>query len=208
MTVVTIPAETRRQRKKSAIRSRIITAGIELFSAQGIASVTVDQIAKAADIGKGTIYNYFRTKEHIVVGFMVELERKVQAELQRFTASTGSLDSILSDFIRFQFRQKKPHYKFVRVFLAHMFLRTEQFVPYLAEMQEVIDPPLEQLLRSLQQRGALRADVNLQELVTIFKTVQLGLTALWAIEGPPFRATEHVLKQEMMLFCEGLKETT
>jgi len=54
----------------------------------------------------------------------------------------------------------------------------------------------------------LRKDINLTELILVFKTMQLGLTALWAVEGPPFRATEYVLQQEIRLFCEGLKETT
>ncbi len=33
----------------------------------------------------------------------------------------------------------------------------------------------------------------------------LGLTALWAIEGPPFRGAEHALQQQVKLFCEGLE---
>ena len=89
-----------------------------------------------------------------------------------------------------------------------MFLRTEEFLPYMAEMQKAIDPPLENLLRSLQQRGAIRSDVHLPELLKVFKTIQLGLTALWAIEGPSFRKTEPTVKLEMMLFCKGLGVAT
>lgn len=35
--------------------------------------------------------------------------------------------------------------------------------------------------------------------------MHLGLTALWAVEAPPFLGTEMVLKQEMKFFCEGLE---
>jgi AcrR family transcriptional regulator len=202
--MVTNPAESRRERKKAAVRARIVAAGIELFSRHGIADVTVDQIAEAVDIGKGTIYNYFQTKEDIVVAFMVDLERRVQAKLSRFSASKAPVDSILTDFIRLQFKLKTPHNAFVRVFLGQMFSHTEQFIPYMAEMQKVIDPPLEKLLSGLQQRGAIRTDVSLPELILVFKTIHLGLTALWAVEGPPFRAAERILKQEIKLFCQGL----
>ena len=205
MTPVTNTDKSRRARKKAAVRARIVTAGIELFSRHGIAEVTVDQIAEAADVGKGTIYNYFQTKEDIVVAFMIDLERRVQARLSRFTASEASLHSILTAFIRFQFRLKAHHHDFVRVFLGQMFLHTGQFVPYMAEMQRVIDPPLETLFGDLQRRGAIRTDMSLPELILVFKTIQLGLTALWAIEGPPFRTAKRTLKQEMTLFCEGLK---
>ena len=208
MTRVITPQGSRRERKKLAFRSRIIAVAIELFSRDGIENVTVEQIAEAADIGKGTVYNYFETKEDIVVAFMVELERRVQARVQRLTATTGSLDSILAEFVRQQFRLKKRYHTFVRVFLGQMFLHTDSFLPYMSEMQKAIDPPMDELFRALQQRGLLRKDVNVAELILIFKTIQLGLTALWAVEGPPFRGTEHVLKQEIRLFCEGLKETT
>lgn len=204
--MVTSGVKSRRERKKDAVRSRIIATGIELFTRHGITDVTVDQIAEAADVGKGTIYNYFQTKEDIVVAFMVDLECKVQAELHRFTTSRKSVDSVLTDFIRLQFRQKTRYHKFVRVFLAQMFLRTEQFFPYLVDMQKVIDPPLEILFRSLQERGAIRGNLLLPELIQTFKTIHLGLTALWAMEGPPFHQTERALKQQVKLFCEGVKE--
>jgi AcrR family transcriptional regulator len=189
MTTVTKEDKSRRARKKADVRARIVAAGIDLFSRHGIAEVTVDQIAEAADIGKGTIYNYFQTKEDIVVAFMVDIERRVQARLSRFTAPEASLDAILTAFIRFQFRLKARHHEFVRAFLGQM----------------IIDPPLESLFRNLQHRGAIRTDISLPELILVFKTIHLGLTALWAIEGPPFRASERTLKQEMTLFCEGLK---
>jgi hypothetical protein len=75
----------------------------------------------------------------------------------------------------------------------------------MAEMQKAIDPPLEKLFGHLQQRGAIRRDIHLPDLIMIFKTIQLGLTAMWAVEGPPFRATESIVRQQMMLFCKGLE---
>jgi AcrR family transcriptional regulator len=208
MTTVMAKAKPRRERKKAAVRAHILTTAIELFSQHGIDSVTVDQIADAADIGKGTVYNYFSTKEDIVVAFMVDFETRVQAKVRRLATSKGSLESILAGFIRFQFQMKKPYHQFVRVFLGQMFLRTEQFIPYMVEMQKTIDPPLEALFRGLQERGLMRKDVPLPELVLIFKTVHLGLTSLWAVEGPPFKVTEKTLKQEIKLFCQGLRTTT
>jgi TetR/AcrR family fatty acid metabolism transcriptional regulator len=205
MNTVTKALDSRRARKKAAIRERIVTTGIELFSRHGIADVTVEQIAEAADIGKGTVYNYFQTKEDIVVAFMLDVERRVQAKLGKFTASKAPAEEVLSQFIRMQFRMKARRVDFVRAMLRQMFTHTDKFVPYMVEMQKIIDPALEALFRSLQDRGAIRDDLNITELIGIFKTMHMGLTALWAIEGPPFRSTERVVRQEMKLFCEGLK---
>jgi len=204
MTVVTSKM-SRRSRKKEAIRSQIIAAAIELFSQHGISGVTVDQIAEAADVGKGTIYNYFQTKEDIVVAFMAAFEGKVQAKLRDVGTSQSPLAEVLTEFIRLQLRMKKRYHPFVRVFLGQMFLHTDQFLPHMAKIQKTMDPQLQELLRDLQQRGAIRPDINVSDLIVVFKTVQLGLTALWAIEGPPFTATERTLVQEIRLLCEGLE---
>jgi len=195
---------SRRERKKTTTRAQILTTAIELFSRHGLDAVTVDQIAEAADVGKGTIYNYFKTKEDVVVAFMAAIESRVQSKLGHLVASAGSLDLILAQFIEFQFRLKKQYYQFVRVVLGQMFVNTEHFLPYMIEMQKVIDPQLEALFLRLQKRGLLRADIDLPQLTLAFKTMHLGLTALWAIEGPPFRQTTETLRQEMKFFCEGI----
>jgi AcrR family transcriptional regulator len=205
MTVVIPENRSRRARKKAALRDHIMTVAIRLFSREGINAVTVDRIAEAADVGKGTIYNYFQTKEDIVVAFMVDVEHKVQARLGRFTQSKKPLHSVLAEFLLHQFHLKASYREFVRVFLGHLFLQTEQFIPYMTEIQQVVDPPLEALFRVLQERGKVRKDMNLPDLIMAFKTIHLGITALWVVEGPPFRTTERVLRRQMKLFSQGLE---
>jgi AcrR family transcriptional regulator len=201
----------RRERKKAATRRAIIETAVRLFGGHGIDAVTVEQIAAAADIGKGTIYNYFPTKEDIVVAFMVDLESQVQVKVQARASHRAQRDAqrsvaaILIDFVQRQFELKRRHHAFVRVFLGHMFMHTEQFLPHMVQMQKVIDPPLEALFSELQRRGRIRADVDLAELVLVFKTVQLGLTALWAVEGPPFTQVSRVVERELTLFGKGLE---
>lgn len=63
----------RRERKKEETRSRILNSAFKLFVENGFESTTIDQIAEAADIGKGTFYNYFPSKEAALEGFIDEL---------------------------------------------------------------------------------------------------------------------------------------
>jgi AcrR family transcriptional regulator len=172
---------------------------------QGFDRLTVEAIATAADVGKGTIYNYFRTKEDIVVAFFVELERSVQTELSQWTAGDGSLGEILTSFIEFQFRFKRPHYEFVRIFFTQMFARPDQMFPYVVELQAIIDAPIIQLFQSLQQRRLLRSDVAMDLLVLNFKTMHFGLSAVWAFEGPPWQSSSAALPAQVQLFCSGLE---
>jgi AcrR family transcriptional regulator len=205
MTMVIKSNASRRDRKKITARTKIISTAIDLFSKHGIANITVEQITEAADIGKGTIYNYFDTKEAVVVAFMVDLERKVQARIPKIIESRGSLASILTEYIQFQFRLKKRYHQFARVFLTQMFSNTEHFIPYMVEMQKVIDPPLESLFHELKRRRRIRANIDIPKLVVAFKTIHVGITCVWAVEGPPFTGTEQILKFQMELFSKGLQ---
>lgn len=52
---------------KEEKRREIALAAMELFGNQGLHKTTIDQVAKAAGIGKGTVYLYFSNKEEIVL---------------------------------------------------------------------------------------------------------------------------------------------
>lgn len=209
MTLVTMaPTISRRERHKAEVRRRIIESAISLFSEQGITSVTVEQIAAAADVGKGTVYNYFRTKEEIVVAFMEEFEQSVQAHLGRFETKRRSLAPILIDFISLQLKLKEPQFRFVRVFYAQMFTETEAFLPHMAAIHQIVTPTLHAFLSGLQTRGLIRPDILTVDVVSVFTNLQFGLTAMWAIEGPPFAATSKLIDAQIKLFCSGIESRT
>src|SRR5512143_3959523 len=77
---------TRRDRRKLEIRERIVRAAVELFSSRGFSHTTVEDITETADVGKGTFFNYFPSKEH-VMGALGELQL---GKLQRALAESAA----------------------------------------------------------------------------------------------------------------------
>ncbi|MFI5913876.1 TetR/AcrR family transcriptional regulator [Dactylosporangium sp. NPDC051541] len=65
-------AETLRERKKAQTRSALWNVAIELFVEHGFDNVSVAQIAAAAEVSKMTFFNYYPSKEDLVVGPMSE----------------------------------------------------------------------------------------------------------------------------------------
>ncbi len=203
--MTTVTKESRRERKKRETRERIVEAATRLFSERGFDAPTVDDIAAAADVAKGTIYNYFDSKEAILFEFLHEIEGQVQAELGRFAEASGPLSSILGDWLRYQFELKEPYLPLVRVSLSQLVLRLEAFQEHAARMQEVVDPPLVALLEALQRRGLIPARADLVRVREELKCVHFGLSCLWAMEGPPFAMTRGALATQVSAFCSAVE---
>lgn len=56
----------RRERKRLLTADRLVDTAFTLFAEHGYAAVTMEQIAEAADVAKGTLYNHFPVKEALV----------------------------------------------------------------------------------------------------------------------------------------------
>src|SRR5438132_8731275 len=68
-TAVPQAAPDRRQRRSAEIRERLFRAALQLFAQKGFLETTVEDITEAADVGKGTFFNYFPSKDHILLAF-------------------------------------------------------------------------------------------------------------------------------------------
>lgn len=62
----------RREREKIQRRNDIIDAAKHVFFKRGLQSATMDQIAKRAELSKGTLYLYFKSKEELYVSLLEE----------------------------------------------------------------------------------------------------------------------------------------
>jgi len=73
-----------------------------LILKDGINNITISQIAKAAGIGKGTVYEYFKNKDEIVFELveilMQEHNKQKEAELSKFTSTREKVKSFFSFF--------------------------------------------------------------------------------------------------------------
>ena len=61
----------RKEREKEARRNMILDAAEGVFQSKGIQQATMDDIAREAELAKGTIYLYYRNKDELQLGVMM-----------------------------------------------------------------------------------------------------------------------------------------
>src|SRR5579863_1463527 len=72
----------RRERRSAETRDNLFRAALHLFAEKGIADTPVEDITNAADVGKGTFFNYFPSKDHILIAFGEMQLAKLQSAIE------------------------------------------------------------------------------------------------------------------------------
>jgi AcrR family transcriptional regulator len=80
--------EIRSHASDSACRDRIVDAAIHAFRTRSYNEVTVNDIAEASNLAKGSVYRYFESKEELLTA---AIERLLEQTAQRFEATVKSL---------------------------------------------------------------------------------------------------------------------
>jgi len=75
------------ERRKNERPIEIMLAALDLFVCNGFAATKIDDIALRAGISKGTVYNYFSSKESLFKAMIRELMVPKISEVERFIAN-------------------------------------------------------------------------------------------------------------------------
>ncbi|MEW8070664.1 MAG: TetR family transcriptional regulator [Candidatus Thiodiazotropha sp.] len=71
------------KQEKALTRKRILRAASDVISEKGFKSASMREIARRAEVGDATIYNYFPTKEGLIYGYCEEKQREVAEALKQ-----------------------------------------------------------------------------------------------------------------------------
>lgn len=102
----------RKAREKEQRSNAIIDAAEQVFFSRGVEAATVDEVAEAAEVSKGTIYLYFSGKDDLMLAIAVRALGIMLASFQEAAAATGSgLERIhLVGQAYSRFYRDYPHY--------------------------------------------------------------------------------------------------
>lgn len=197
---------------KEETRQRIIAAAVERFKAQGFDAATTRDIARAAKLAIGTLFNYFPTKEAIVEHLVSEACAKAEEALgtapvcdaNESCAEQLSLEEELFAHVAAILRKLKPHRKYISAVL-------ETSLSPLAGHPSRDDTPLRachmQTVAQIVGRHG-REDALSPVALQLYWTLYTGVLAFWSQDKSPKQEdTLALLDQSLAMFVGWLNQS-
>src|SRR5579864_1171265 len=166
-------APGRRQRRSAEIREKLFRAALKLFGEKGFAETTVEDITNAADLGKGTFFNYFPSKQHILIAFSEMQLAKLQDAVNNFRHSNEPMSDFLRALSVRMTEESKRAPDVVRAILQ-AYLSSTPVRHVMRENHKRAHGLMTQLVQAGQDRGEFRRDLPASELAHVFRQTVFG----------------------------------
>jgi AcrR family transcriptional regulator len=154
-----------RERNKLEKRRRIYQAARQLFEKQGYDSTTMRQVARAADVGEGTVFLYARDKRELLFRiFKDELVRVFDEAFAQVPEDVAFLEQIIA-FTTPILRFLQPHGTLARILVREQFNLTGPAQEEFAALQASINGKFGRLLQGARQQGQIRSDQDTATLI-------------------------------------------
>jgi AcrR family transcriptional regulator len=183
----------RRERRRTETRERIFRAALDLFAERGFMETTVEDITEAADVGKGTFFNYFPTKEHVLATYGAERLATVERALQEARKGDRPVIEVLRELAVGLAGQAAESPALVRaIYAAHASCTAVR--DELQVRMHTARRLLAQIIRLAQESGEARDDVSPTVLARVVQMVFHGIVCSWSLNpsGSARNAAEEV----------------
>lgn len=190
-------ATPRRVRRRAARKAGIYEAALDLLSRKGFDQVTVEEIAQAADVSKGTFFNYFPTKEHLLVEYRKRLLDGIHDYGESLTGNSAR--DLCRRYYRTLARRVEAEGERYRTLFKVLVARPHLFM---------LDPGTRRDYRVYFRRfletgigaGEIPADCDLDLLAETLRDLWLGSSLHWSLERPGESLEQIVLEKIDFLF--------
>ena len=152
-------------------RARVLEVAYDTFAAEGL-SVPIDEIARRAGVGAGTVYRHFPTKEALFQAVIQDRMRRLVDDGYALLESDGPGEALFS-FLRSMVLQWGATNRGLADALAGFGIDIESAAP---DAEEAFLALLGELLRAAQEAGTARKDLEVREV----KTILVGCLAMEA----------------------------
>jgi AcrR family transcriptional regulator len=153
----------KRAAKSQARREAILAAALDEFTERGFAATRIDDVARRAGVGKGTIYLHFQDKEALFQQLVIAMLGPIVAQLQGLPDEDKPVRAVLERLLALF---AKEVYGTKRREVLRLVMAEGPRFPQLAEFyyRHVVEPAIA-ALRGLLERARARGELRLDRII-------------------------------------------
>lgn len=202
MGVITL-AQTGKRSVRAAKREQIVQAAIETFMDRDYSQVKMEEIAESAGVGKGTIYEYFRSKEEL---FFESITTAVEAYIalfnRYFNASSSCWDNLRSlMYVQLKFLQE--NHSWVRFLYSERPIQVDGLEQWFLERRLRLIQAIEGLIIQGVKDGEIQTGIDTELAARSFNALHyVVMGGMMALDG--IEVTETHIDALMDIFWKGV----
>ena len=172
----------RRERRGAETRLRLFRCALHLFAERGFSNVTVEEITEAADVGKGTFFNYFETKDH-VLGVMAEIQiGKMREALLLGGKGKRPIRSVFHHLLQRLAEEPGRSPSLARTFISS-FLASEKVRAIIGGRLHEGLKMIAEVVAAGQERGEIDPSLKKDKVASQLLQAVMGTVLLWSLHG-------------------------
>ncbi len=195
---------------KETKRREIYTAALPVFAAKGLDKTKMEDIAKAAGIGKGTVYEYFSNKEEILAVAFNDLFAETEMKIRQVVMSNSGPEKKMCDIIELFFSIFEDDYQTAAIlmdFWAEGIRNKDVNITSVIDLKEIYKGYREIFSLILQEgiNAGIFAENDKEKTASIIIGALDGIMLQWIIEPEIFTPGE--IKEVMVkIILNGIKK--
>lgn len=137
-------------------KQEILLAAAKSFSMFGYKATAVDQVAKIANVGKGTIYNFFTNKEELLQEVVISMIRDMKIEAEQTIDREASFIENAHNGLMKMLQFREQHLLFAKLIEEEKAIQTPAVKQMLIKIEEEIITFLANRIRIGIQKNEIR----------------------------------------------------
>lgn len=171
----------RRERRRTETREKLFRVAMQLFAERGFFATTTEDITEAADVGQGTFFNYFPTKQHVLTVLTEKQMEKVAHAREEAESGKLPMRDVLRELMH-RIAQEPGKSPALTRSLMTALLSNDEVRQFARENMGRGRENLGEMIRLGQKRGEIRRDRKPAELAMAFQRSVIGTLVLWAMQ--------------------------
>ncbi|MDW8465069.1 MAG: TetR/AcrR family transcriptional regulator [Chloroherpetonaceae bacterium] len=194
---------------REAKRQTLLQAAIATFAQKGFHETKMQDIADAAGVGKGTLYEYFETKEELFLAvyesWISEYETEMTRQAEAYLEPLAKADALIETTVAF-YEKHASHASILLEFWAHA-IRSQnpRFLNRIREMKAHLAELGGQIAKEL-MKLKLFVEVDVESFTRLELAMSDGVFLQWILNGQTYSLRE-AYKFRQALIGSGLMTT-